>query len=65
MQMQNTSDTGLWDKRQTADRLNVSQRTIDNRIKAGTIPYLKIGKLIRFLPSDIERFVESHRIVVG
>ena len=62
MQTQQTSDIALWDKHETAERLRVSQRTIDNRIKSGTIPYIKLGKLIRFIPADIEKFIESQRV---
>jgi excisionase family DNA binding protein len=61
MQLQDKS-INLLNKQETAERLNISQRTLDNRIKAGTIPYLKLGKLIRFLPSDIEQFIQSLKI---
>jgi len=59
---QPTSSDNLLDKIETAERLNISLRTLDTRIKAGTIPFLKIGKLIRFIPSDIEKFIEAHKI---
>jgi len=62
MKMQETSSYNLLDKIQTAERLKISLRTLDNRIKAGTIPFVRLGKLVRFIPGDIERFIESHRI---
>ena len=62
MTRQQTSDIDLLDKIETAKRLRISQRTLDNRIKDRTIPFVKLGKLIRFIPSDIERFIESLRI---
>jgi len=61
MKMQDTSGN-LLDKIETAERLRISLRTLDNRIKAGTIPFVRLGKLVRFIPSDIEKFIEAHRI---
>lgn len=61
--MQETSSYNLLDKIETAERLRISLRTLDNRIKAGTIPFVRLGKLVRFIPSDIEKFIEAHKIV--
>jgi excisionase family DNA binding protein len=62
MKMQPTSSYNLLDKIETAERLRISLRTLDNRIKAGTIPFVRLGKLVRFIPSDIEKFIEAHKI---
>jgi excisionase family DNA binding protein len=62
MKLQETSSYNLLDKIETAERLRISLRTLDNRIKAGTIPFVRLGKLVRFIPSDIEKFIEAHRI---
>jgi excisionase family DNA binding protein len=62
MKMQETSSYNLLDKIETAERLRISLRTLDNRIKAGTIPFVRLGKLVRFIPSDIEKFIEAHKI---
>jgi excisionase family DNA binding protein len=62
MTLQNNSSNSLLDKIQTAERLNISLRTLDNRIKAGAIPFVRLGKLVRFIPSDIEKFIEAHKI---
>ena len=62
MTLQHYSSNSLLDKIQTAERLNISLRTLDNRIKAGAIPFVRLGKLVRFIPSDIERFIEAHKI---
>ena len=62
MKMQETSSYNLLDKVETAQRLRISLRTLDNRIKAGTIPFVRLGKLVRFIPSDIEKFIEAHKI---
>jgi excisionase family DNA binding protein len=62
MKRQETDSNNLLDKIETAERLRISLRTLDNRIKAGTIPFVRLGKLVRFVPSDIEKFIEAHKI---
>jgi excisionase family DNA binding protein len=62
MKMQDNSSQSLLDKIQAAERINISLRNLDNRIKAGTIPFVKIGRLVRFIPSDIEKFIEAHKV---
>lgn len=52
-------DDALWKVPDVADFLNVSQQTIRRRIKAGAIPYLRVGGLIRFVPSDVREWVEQ------
>ena len=62
MTLHDDSSNSLLDKIQTAERLNISLRTLDNRIKAGAIPFVRLGKLVRFIPSDIAKFIEAHRV---
>jgi excisionase family DNA binding protein len=62
MKLQDNSSNSLLDKIQTAERLNISLRTLDNRIQAGAIPFVRLGKLVRFIPSDIEKFIEAHKV---
>jgi excisionase family DNA binding protein len=62
MTTQETDSNNLLDKIETAKRLRISLRTLDNRIKAGTIPFVRLGKLVRFIPSDIEKFIEAHKV---
>ena len=62
MQTGQTSTGNLLNKEQTAERLCISIRNLDSRIKEGTIPYIKLGKLVRFIPSDIERFIDELKI---
>jgi Bacterial regulatory protein, Fis family. len=57
-----TQDTGLWNKTQTAKRLGICVRTLDNRMAENLIPYVKIGDAVRFIPADIEAFIQKHRI---
>jgi len=62
MKTQHNSSDSLLDKIQTAELLNISLRTLDTKLKAGAIPNVRLGKLVRFIPSDIQKYIEAHRI---
>ena len=62
MQPRQISTSNLLSKAQAAERLCISIRNLDSRIKTGSIPYIKLGKLVRFVPSDIERVIDAHKI---
>lgn len=54
---------------EAAERLNVSVRFIRRLVAERRLPYVKIGKYIRFDTSDLDtwindRRIESHRTVV-
>jgi predicted DNA-binding transcriptional regulator AlpA len=53
---------GLLDKRQAAAKLRVSERALNYRMADGSLPYCKFGKSVRFLISDLEAFIQAHRI---
>lgn len=38
---------------ETAQRLRISTRTLDEWMRAGRVPFLKIGKTVRFRWSDV------------
>lgn len=44
-------------KKQTCEYLNISNRTLDEWIEAGDIPYKHIGKTYRFNRNDIDKFM--------
>lgn len=46
---------GLLTTRDAAAALGVSRQTIYSRVRSGALPHLRIGRVIRFRPSDIER----------
>lgn len=53
-------------KREVAARLRFSVRAVDNWMKRGLIPYMKIGRSVRFRWGEIERHLgalESRGIV--
>ena len=49
-----STETGeLLKKWQLAKKLNLSQRTVENFMRRGWIPYVKIGKSVRFCLVDV------------
>lgn len=52
----------LLDRAAVAQLLNCSKRTVDNRVAAQTIPYIKLGALVRFKRSDLDAYIEAHRV---
>ena len=57
-----SQDVGLWNKSQAARALSICVRTLDYKTASGEIPHVKIGKITRLIPSDIEAFINAHRI---
>ena len=47
----------LLDKQGVSKLLGVSPITIDRLRAGGKLPFRRIGKLIRFLPEDVEAFI--------
>jgi excisionase family DNA binding protein len=45
----------LLDTAELAAMLGVSERTVRRHVKAGLIPAVRIGKLVRFPPDHIEK----------
>jgi excisionase family DNA binding protein len=43
----------ILDKRETAQRLKISTRTLDQWMREGKVPFLKIGKTVRFRWPDV------------
>jgi excisionase family DNA binding protein len=58
----NTQTETLFDKREAAHKLRCCVRTLDYRLKRGQIPFVKLGKNVRFIPADIEAYIQAHRI---
>jgi excisionase family DNA binding protein len=52
----------LLDRKQAAAQLKIGVITLDRLRKAGKIPYIKIGALIRFTPEDIEKCIENLKV---
>jgi excisionase family DNA binding protein len=49
----------LWDIARVAEYLGVSERTVYNRVRAGELPAIKVGRLWRVRPSELERWLRE------
>jgi excisionase family DNA binding protein len=49
-------------KAELARFLNVSPRTVDNYVASRKIPFLKLGRLVRFRLADVERALKRYTI---
>ena len=50
----------LYTKTDLAEQLSVSVGTINNHMKSGELKYVKIGKAVRFVESDVEAWIRRH-----
>ncbi len=49
-------------ERQLAERLGISVRTLQaQRQRGGGIPFVKLGRSVRYASSDVEQYLEQHR----
>lgn len=46
---------------QAAEYLGVNPRWIRRAVHERRIPYAKVGRLLRFLPDDLDRYLEERR----
>jgi excisionase family DNA binding protein len=47
--------------KQTAERLQIKRSTLYSWAAQGTIPHLKLGRLLRFDPDEIDAWLQQHR----
>jgi predicted DNA-binding transcriptional regulator AlpA len=50
-----TNPKQLLSRRQLAERWGVSKETLKRREKAGRLPFLKLGKVVRYWLANIEQ----------
>ena len=55
----------LLDIEAVAQRLGVGDRFVRRLVEEHRIPYLKIGKYVRFDEADLQRWIEQRRVSVG
>jgi excisionase family DNA binding protein len=53
---------GLLKKSELAERLAISQRTLDLWMSMGRIPFLKVGRSVRFFLPDVLARLQSYRV---
>jgi excisionase family DNA binding protein len=51
----------LLTKKQVAELLGTSAKTIDRRIRSGDLPAIRDGRIVRVHPDDLERYLAKHR----
>ena len=54
--------SGLFTRKQIADYIGVSERTISNMMRKRIIPVIKIGKSVRFDPSKVRKALDKYEI---
>lgn len=54
-------DEKLLTPEQVADRLQVTVQTIYTWLRSGFLPSIKIGRLWRIRPSDLEEFIRQQQ----
>lgn len=52
----------LLTNREVSEILGVSTRTLWTLVDTGELPAVRIGRLVRFHPADLNRFIERSRI---
>jgi len=53
---------GLLSKRGLAPKLQISTRTLDDWMRKGRIPFLKVGKTVRFRLPDVLEKLSAFRV---
>lgn len=62
--MEDTSSTRadqLLRRPEVARRLHTTERHIERLARSGALPYVKVGRLVRFQADDVEDFIAAHR----
>ena len=52
---------GFWSIEQVCQYLNIKRSTAYSLVESGSIPFYRIGRLLRFKPDDVKSWMESHR----
>jgi excisionase family DNA binding protein len=55
-------DLDLLSSEQAARRLGIKPRNFWLRVHGGEIPFIKIGALYKFLPKDLDEYIEARRV---
>jgi excisionase family DNA binding protein len=56
------ASVGLLRKRELAEKLAISKRTLDVWMAKGRIPFLKVGRSVRFRLSDVLEKLQTYRV---
>jgi excisionase family DNA binding protein len=58
----NSASDGLLNKRGLAAKLNISKRTVDAWMKKRRLPFIKVGKTVRFRWDDVLEKLSEYRV---
>lgn len=61
----NQSTAALLDIPAAAERLSVTERWIRRAVAERAIPFVKVGRYVRFRPDDLDRYVERQVVPAG
>jgi hypothetical protein len=56
------SSDGLLNKHGLAPKLHISVRTLDGWMQRGWVPYIKLGRTVRFKLEDVLEKLNAHRV---
>ena len=56
------TNDGLLTKRTIAQKLEIKPRTLDDWMRKGRIPYIKVGKAVSFRWIDVLEKLEAYRV---
>jgi excisionase family DNA binding protein len=59
------SSESLLSRKEAAQRLGISLRNFVYKMEAGAFPFVRLGRLYKFIPRDIEAYIQKHRRVGG
>ena len=54
-------EKGFWSVDELCQYLNIKKSTVYALAQSGSIPFYRVGRLIRFKPDDVQAWVEGHR----
>ena len=58
----NWRNDGLYNKKEAADYLTVSERTVDRERAKGTLKWIQIGGRVRFNIADLDEYIKKHTL---
>ena len=50
---------------EAADRLGCSERMVRKLVQTRQVPFVRVGRLVRFRPEDLDRYVEAHTVTTA
>lgn len=54
--------TNLWNKRQAAEFLHISEHSVSGKVSRRELPFIKLGRRVLFDPADLKAFIEACKV---